>query len=168
MDYGTAKAKDERLAAEEPEEVLDDIMPEDEEDTSEDDTLEEDLEEIAGDEVKPVRQASFLALPILIRCAEARGNQAAAEAYQVEYEIAKKDRVLTEEAKKIVARIEEGIHSGAALSKEGLRLDPISEGLLAKVAALFGGQAEEGELQVEAEGSLLTLTAKGAVTVQEA
>ena len=118
------------------------------------------------DAVKPV--ATYLTLPILIRCAEARGDQEAAEAYAVEYAVAKKDLQMTEEAKNIIEVIEEGVRSGAALATDGLLLDPIPEGMMEKIAALFGAKVEDGEIRVKSDGAVLTVTSKGAVTLAPA
>jgi len=188
MDEAAAKTRENAVSAEDADEVVGDGMVDSDADTLEDDvTADDDADDLDDDtdglgdeadededtddeteEAEPVRQASYLALPILIRCAEARGDQSAAEEYVVQYEIAKKDRSLTEKARLLVAKIEEGIRAGAALSTEGLRLEALSEGMLAKLATLFGSEVLVDEVRVTADDSVLTITSKGVVTVTPA
>jgi hypothetical protein len=112
--------------------------------------------------------------PLLIRCAEARRDSAAAEAYQKEYAAIKEVRV-EQEAKSLIQTIEDGARTGALFSDEGLTVGVITPEVLRKLADLFGREAAAGTLTVPAAedpevGSSLVLTvlAEGIVRAEAA
>ena len=162
----------EKTAAGATKEAEAEVMTEEEELELEDDVEDaapEEVEEegVAEDEGKvPAKTNPEGIFPILIRCAEARGDQRAVSEYEEEYD-AQKERLLEEEAKEVIVSIENGVHSGALFSASGLILAPFELGVLAKVAELFKGEITDGAILVDGLGaSVLRIAEDGEVRLQ--